>query len=44
MIIEYSDLITELNKNHHYRTENQHRNAINFLVNRGIVITEKGKI
>lgn len=42
--LDYSVLIAEVDKNSHFRTDGQHANAVRFFVERGIIITEHGKI
>ena len=42
--LDYSTLITEVDKNSHFRTDGQHANAVCYFIEKGIIITEKGKI
>lgn len=42
--LDYSILITEVDKNSHFRTDGQHANAVRYFIDKGIIITEKGKI
>ena len=42
--LDYSVLITEVDKNSHFRTDGQRANAVRFFTERGIIITEQDKI